>query len=61
MLTRRQFTFAAGAASLAAAPSAWSAATGLKGSTLTLGYQKTGIPLVARQLKVFEKLSLIHI
>ncbi|WP_395345991.1 aliphatic sulfonate ABC transporter substrate-binding protein [Variovorax sp. UC122_21] len=55
MLTRRQFTFAAGAASLAAAPSAWSAATGFKGSTLTLGYQKTGIPLVARQLKVFEK------
>ena len=54
MLTRRQFTVAAGAASLAATHRAWSA-SGLKGGTLTLGYQKTGIPLVARQLKVFEK------
>ncbi|SEB23566.1 aliphatic sulfonate ABC transporter substrate-binding protein [Variovorax sp. YR216] len=54
MLTRRQFTIAAGAASLATTPRAWSA-SGLKGGTLTLGYQKTGIPLVARQLKVFEK------
>lgn len=54
--TRRRFTLAA-AASMASAVlvrPAWSA-DGLKGRTLTLGYQKTGIPLVARQLGVFEK------
>lgn len=54
MISRRHFAIAAGAASVGLAPRAWSA-SGLKGSTLTLGYQKTGIPLVARQLKVFEK------
>ena len=54
MINRRQFTMAIGAATLAASHPARSA-SGLKGSTLTLGYQKTGIPLVARQLKVFEK------
>ncbi len=54
MISRRHFAIAAGAASAGLATSAWSA-SGFKGSTLTLGYQKTGIPLVARQLKVFEK------
>jgi sulfonate transport system substrate-binding protein len=54
--TRRRFTLAAAAsmASAALVRPAWSA-DGLKGRTLTLGYQKTGIPLVARQLGVFEK------
>lgn len=57
MITRRRFTLGSAAASVAAfttARPAWSA-NGFKGSTLTLGYQKTGIPLVARQLGVFEK------
>ena len=54
MISRRLFAIAAGAASIGLAAPARSA-SGLKGSTLTLGYQKTGIPLVARQLKVFEK------
>lgn len=60
MIIRRHFIAASSAAtaSLATSPfavtSAW-AANGLKGNTLVLGFQKTGIPLVARQLKVFEK------
>ncbi|MEZ2296345.1 aliphatic sulfonate ABC transporter substrate-binding protein [Variovorax sp. RCC_210] len=56
MISRRHFAIAASVAGAAAglSPRAWSA-SGLKGNTLTLGYQKTGIPLVARQLKVFEK------
>ncbi len=53
---RRQF-LAAGAAALAGSTfitpitKAFAATPG----TITLGFQKTGIPLVARQLKVFEK------
>ena len=54
MISRRHFAIAAGAASVGLATRSWSA-SGLRGSPLTLGYQKTGIPLVARQLKVFEK------
>lgn len=54
MISRRHFALAAGAASFGLSARAWSA-SGFKGSTLTLGYQKTGITLVARQLKVFEK------
>jgi sulfonate transport system substrate-binding protein len=54
MISRRHFAIAAGAASVGLATPSWGA-NGLKGSTLTLGYQKTGIPLVARQLKVFER------
>ena len=54
MISRRHFAVVAGAACVGLATRAWSA-SGLKGNTLTLGYQKTGIPLVARQLKVFEK------
>jgi len=52
MLSRRHFL--AASAALSTVPAA-RAAGGLKNNTLTLGFQKTGIPLVARQLKVFEK------
>ena len=56
MITRRHFiaTSSTAVASLASTPFAF-AANGLKDKTLVLGFQKTGIPLVARQLKVFEK------
>ncbi len=54
--TRRSFALAAAAAaSIGVARPSFAAANGLKGKTLTLGFQKTGIPLVARQLKVFER------
>ncbi|MFM0033639.1 aliphatic sulfonate ABC transporter substrate-binding protein [Paraburkholderia strydomiana] len=53
---RRQF-LAAGAAALAGAAFATSTrkASAATSDTISLGFQKTGIPLVARQLKVFEK------
>ncbi len=54
MIRRRSFTLAAAAATLGVGRTA-RAANGLRGATLTLGYQKTGIPLVARQLRVFER------
>jgi sulfonate transport system substrate-binding protein len=54
---RRHF-LAAGAALAASsliAPIRPAFATATSPDTITLGFQKTGIPLVARQLKVFEK------
>jgi sulfonate transport system substrate-binding protein len=55
MLSRRHFLAASAALPPVLTVPAARAASGLRNNTLTLGYQKTGIPLVARQLKVFEK------
>ena len=56
MISRRHLLAAPAAALVPfALPRAARAASGLKNNTLTIGFQKTGIPLVARQLKVFEK------
>lgn len=52
---RRQFLAAGSALAAAAFIAPLSKALAATPDTISLGFQKTGIPLVARQLKVFEK------
>jgi sulfonate transport system substrate-binding protein len=52
---RRQFLAAGTALAAATLITPFSKASAATPDTISLGFQKTGIPLVARQLKVFEK------